>query len=139
MSDIKNLTEEALKAKYKARVELRLNHPGLCCHDFENIIALVEKHVIGWDTKTGTARSVGGLFGTVDAFCGAIEEQGRKRLHIHYAIFLKGWSDMLQQLFYGSDDEKEITKEEIAQWVDNGIASTQLLGNRICYKTGDKE
>ena len=109
--------------------EIREQYPGLCDFDFENILDLVIKHLIGWDESTGVANDTGGAFGVADAWSAAIEEQGRKTLHAHFLIWIKDWSYLLERL--RSVDKEGVRKaagEELQLYADN-IMSTKLHGN----------
>jgi hypothetical protein len=55
--------------------EIQEQYPSLCDFDFENILDLVIKHLIGWDESTGVANDSGGVFGVADMWSTAIEEQ----------------------------------------------------------------
>ncbi len=44
--------------------------------------------MLGWDTKTQSSRGKG-ILGTVVAFFGADEEQGRNTLHQHWQIWIQ--------------------------------------------------
>jgi len=108
---------------------IREQYPGLCDFDFENILGLVINHLIGWDEDAGIPKEKGGVFGVPDAWSAAIEEQGRKTLHVHFLIWIKDWSSLLDRL--RSDDKEGIRKqagEELQKYVDN-IMSTKLHGN----------
>ena len=76
---------------------------------------------------------VGGVFGMVDAFVAAIEEQGRKSLHAHYAIYLREWNDVLEELLNANDDVRESIEHEISAYFDT-IGSTEMLGHRIRHE-----
>ena len=64
--------------------EIRTKYPGLCAIDFQNVLNIVIEDIIGFDNKNNK-----GLFGVVDAYCSAVEEQGCKILHTHILIWLK--------------------------------------------------
>jgi hypothetical protein len=78
-----------------------------------------------------------GAFGVADACSAAIEEQGWKTLHIHFLIWIKDWSCLLERL--RSADKQGIRKaagKELQAYADN-IMSTKLHGNlprQICKK-----
>ena len=62
--------------------ELRTKYPGLCAIDFQNVLNIVIEDIIGFDNKNNK-----GLFGVVEAYCSAVEEQGCKTLHTHIFSF----------------------------------------------------
>jgi hypothetical protein len=130
VDEINNLTESELKERFKKRTEFRIAYPGYCCYDFEIILEIIERRLLGWDSKNVCAYEDGGVFGMVDAFVAAVEEQGRKTLHAHYAIYLTEWNNVLEELFNANEDLRESIENEIAAYFDS-IGSTAMLGNRI--------
>ena len=56
--------------------------------EFQSVMQILTECLLRWDTKTQTAKGKGKL-GTVIAFAGADEEQGRKTLHQHWQIWVK--------------------------------------------------
>ena len=56
---------------------LRSNYPGLCAIDFEILLNITIKHILGWDIKNESNIKGVGMFGDLDAFSLSIEEQGR--------------------------------------------------------------
>ncbi len=96
-SDIASLTDADVVAEHKIRRETRIKYPGLCAEEYARVIALVIKHVFGWDEKEQESTGLG-LFGDVLAWCLATEEQGRKTLHGHFLIFIRNWNLILKRL-----------------------------------------
>jgi hypothetical protein len=137
IDDINNLTDSELKERFKKRTELRIAYPGYCCYDFEIILNIIERHVLGWDTKNVCSYDNGGVFGMVDAFVAAVEEQGRKTLHAHYAIYLNEWNNVLEELFNSNENVRESIEHEISSYFDT-IGSTKILGNRIQHSCKGK-
>ena len=79
------------------RFKLIATKPASAALHFERIIALVIKHIIGWDTKSGKAFKKGGLFGHAKAWLISVEEQARLTLHGHGLIWICGHSDIAGQ------------------------------------------
>ena len=73
--------------------EIRTKYPGLCAIDFQNVLNIVIEDIIGFDNKNNK-----GLFGVVEAYCSAVEEQGRKTLHTHILLWLKYWTKLMNML-----------------------------------------
>ena len=55
--------------------------------------------MLRWDTKTQSSRGKG-ILGTVLAFFGADEEQGRKTLHRHWQIWVQELNQTLQDCLF---------------------------------------
>ena len=79
--------------------DLRTKYSGLSAFDFESVVDIVVKHIIGWDDEKHGPTEGGGIFGVPLAYTMAAEEQGRKMLHGHFLIWIKGWKELLQTLF----------------------------------------
>ncbi len=67
------------------RREARINNPGACSLEFQSVMQILTECLLKWDTKTQISKGKG-ILGTVIAFAGADEEQGRKTLHQHWQI-----------------------------------------------------
>ena len=99
---------------------IRLKYPGLCALNFEWLLKAVLNHIVGDnDLKEG-------IFGTLEAYGAAVEEQGRKTLHAHILIYCKGWNSLLQALNSNSKMRKHAAEAEIKKFVDT-VISTELI------------
>ncbi len=61
--------------------------------------------MLRWDTKTQSSKGKG-ILGTVLAFSGANEEQGRKTLHQHWQIWVQELNQTLQYCLFDMDAHK---------------------------------
>ena len=104
--DVNKLTDNQIIADFKLRSELRVKHPGLCAEEYEHIVKLVIKHLFNWDTEEQKSNGKG-LFAEILAFTLATEEQGRKTLHGHFLLFVKGWKQILNVLQNGNENSME--------------------------------
>jgi hypothetical protein len=73
-------------------------HPGSCAWDFEQVVAITMEHLLGWSMETQSNKKDEGLFGNLQCWSHAVEEQGQKTLHAHFLLWLVNWSDLLQRL-----------------------------------------
>ena len=103
--------------------ELRTRYPGLCAIDFQNVLNIVIEDIIGFDNKNNK-----GLFGVVEAYCSAVEEQDRKTLHTHILIWLKYWSDLMNML--GDPLRKEEVVTLFTTYADQ-ILTTRINGYMV--------
>ncbi len=62
--------------------------------------------MLRWDTKTQSSKGKG-ILGTVLAFSGADEEQGRKTLHRHWQIWVQELNQTLQDCLFDTDATKK--------------------------------
>jgi hypothetical protein len=58
--------------------------------------------MLRWNTKTQSSRGKG-ILGTVLAFFGADEEQGRKTLHQHWQIWVQELNQTLRDCLFETD------------------------------------
>jgi hypothetical protein len=70
------------------RRDARINNPGACSLEFQSVMQILTECLLKWDTKTHTSKGKG-ILGTVIAFAGTDEEQGRKTLHRHWQIWVE--------------------------------------------------
>ena len=71
---------------------------SFCTVDFEENLDILIEHILGWDLDLEHAKEGGGAFGDLEARFGAVEEQGRKTLHIHFQLWVKHWRKLLKLL-----------------------------------------
>lgn len=121
--------------------EIRVKYPGYCAHDFDSILKIVIEHVIGWDLKSGTGKVNTGAFGDCEAWYTPVEEQGRKTLHSHFLIWIKGWSSILKGLYSVDMEHRETAAAELSAYADH-VVSTRCFGieersNHITSCLGD--
>jgi hypothetical protein len=93
--NLQDIEPEKILFEFNARQKCRIENPGLCAEEYNRIMILVVKHLFQWDEPR--QKSVGqGLFGELEAWCLATEEQGRKTLHGHFLLFIKGWKKIMK-------------------------------------------
>ena len=79
--------------------------------------------MLRWDTKTQSSRGKG-ILGTVIAFFGADEEQGRKTLHRHWQIWVKELNKTLRDCLFDRDATKrQDARKTFCQHIDNIISA----------------
>ena len=110
--DIDSIEDKEIIAEYRQRVQDRVKYPGLCAEDYIAITEVFLKHVLQWDAETESARKEG-LFGFTEAFTQATEEQGRKTLHGHFLVWIKGWNDLLHRVMERSAHKPPDQKEAL--------------------------
>jgi hypothetical protein len=69
---------------------IRTTYPGLCAIDFQNVIEITIRHFLGWDKQTqDNINNDGGLFGNLNGWCYAVEEQSMWYNTIyHFLLYL---------------------------------------------------
>ena len=124
-------------AKYaKECKEIRVDNPGLCAFDFENVLRITIAHLIGWDETEQKNKPCFGIFGDISGWCYAVEEQGRKTLHAHFLLWVKDWAKLLNGL---SDESlRDTFKKQMEKYV-SAVSSAELHGNDcqpVCTNDG---
>jgi hypothetical protein len=109
-------TEDECVADFIIRKETRLKYPGACSLEFQSGMQIVTECLLKWDTKT--RKSTGqGILGTVRAFFGADEEQGRNTLHRHWQIWTEEMNQTLQNsLFHYDPNKKKEAQSTFTVW-----------------------
>lgn len=90
---------EGIKSYLSDCEQIRLNFPGYAELEFENVMDIVINDILGWDCENGRGTVDGGLFGDLNAWFLAVEEQGRKTLHGHFLIWTKDWDMVLKNAY----------------------------------------
>ncbi len=73
-------SEEDCLADFAMSKDARLNNPGACSLELQSVMQILTEHMLKWDAKTKSSTRKG-ILGTVRAFAGTDEEQGKKTLH----------------------------------------------------------
>lgn len=126
------MNKEESQIEFNVRCEKRVNYPGLCALDFENIAHIIVKYLIGWDGKDNK-----GAFGKVEAFGLAVEEQGRKTLHGHALLYIEGWKEIMKTILFHDKSTRvyQQTELQLRKYLDViGSVSLTGEGNRKMQK-----
>ena len=76
--------------------------------------------LFGWDKKKQQGRP--GILGTLEAFCEAIEEQGRGTLHGHFLIWVKNFALLRRMLHDKRKAARESAKKEYIKYIDQVVS-----------------
>ena len=101
---------------------IRIKYPGLCALNFEFLLDIVLEYLVG----DNCAKK--GVFGIIDGFGVAVEEQGRKTLHAHILVYVKEWNKILEDLNSRSPRTRREAEAKVKAFVDD-VMSTQLSPN----------
>lgn len=124
--DVDTLTDDQLSERAKERKTIRIEYPGIAALNFEMLYRIVIEEVVGWDPVNHKPTEDPGFFGECYAFCGAIEEQGRKTLHSHMTIWITGYKELTKSIFFGKKRAKEAASQRIQEYYDT-ITTTELF------------
>jgi hypothetical protein len=121
-------------ADFVLRKDIRLKNPGACALVFQSVMQIVVECMLRWDIKKKTSKGKG-ILGTVLAFFAADEEQGRKTLHRHWQIWVKGINETLQNcLFHEDDTARDIVRKTSCKHIDNVLTASYGSEFRITHK-----
>lgn len=76
------------------RFDLLAERPAAAALQFERVLKLIMKFIIGWDEKEKKPLKAGGIFGIPEAWIRVIQEQSRLTLHGHFEIWIVGHADL---------------------------------------------
>jgi hypothetical protein len=83
---------DLLDATLPSKAELRQASLGNDCISTRLFMRAVDafiRHALGIDADSKKKMTEGGLFGSVEAYFGMVETQGRGTLHVHFLIWLR--------------------------------------------------
>jgi hypothetical protein len=123
------MSDDDCIADFKLRCRQRTTYPGASAFDFSAILNIVISDILGWDEENGCSTEEGGAFGKIDAFSGAIEEQGRKTLHVHMLLYIKDLSKLLeglQEVHPRTEQRRHTELKRALKAYVNSVMSTHL-------------
>jgi hypothetical protein len=121
------------------RRDARINNPGACSLEFQSVMQILTECLLKWDTKTQTSKGKG-ILGTVIAFAGADEEQGRKTLHRHWQIWVEEIDQTIRDCSFHKDDTTIAEARNIfIKHIDNVISASYGLGLYISHRYVNKD
>jgi hypothetical protein len=121
-------TDDELHERYIQRRNIRLHLPGLSAMNFEVLIHIVFKEVLGWDMRRNCATGKAGLFGFCIAVCMALEEQGRKTIHGHITAWIRFFDQIRKLFFFGQRAEKQLCNTIIKKYMEH-VSTTSLFAS----------
>ncbi len=117
-------SEENCLAYFVLQRDMRMKYPGACSLEFQSVMKILTKCTLRWDTKTQSSKGKG-ILGTVLAFSGAHEEQGRKTLNRHWQIWVQELNQTLQDCLFDMDATKrKDARKTFCQHIDNFISTS---------------
>ena len=124
--DVNNLTQEELTRLAKQRDNLRFKYPGISTFNFERILSVVMKEIVGWKNQ------LGGFFGKPKAYFHSVEEQARKTLHVHMLLWIDDLPYRKDDLHLHSKPVTNLIKRNLAKVKNyvNQVQSCNLIGNK---------
>ena len=109
-------SESECVADFNVRAKTRLKYPGACSIYYQAAIQKVFE-LLGWDVRNKRATK-SGMFGDIEAFCKADEEQGRGTLHGHFLIWLKNFNALWRGLFAEREEDRDRARAVLRNYID---------------------
>ena len=106
--------KKSVFSDFKMRKKQRLNCPGACALECQDVIDILVRDLFGWDINNQRARMKGRL-GTVLAFGQPDEEQSRLLVHSHWIVCIKELGREVRQMLFSPDKKATRSKSSIQQ------------------------
>jgi len=130
--DVVDMSDAELEKRNIDRVQLRIDLPGFASMNFDMMMKIVLKEVVGWDPDNDCPTDKPGFFGICEAVSMAIEEQGRKTLHAHMIVWIRGYSEIRHGTFFAKTMyERRANEKALTKFFDHA-ATTE------CFSDPDK-
>ena len=113
---------------FKMRQNARQTYPGACSLEYQSAVQILLEVLFGWDPKTGTGRK--GIFGKLLAFAVGHEEQGRKTLHSHWTLWIRGFEIIKRYLFAKDLALRKKSRDMYLKYI-NEVMSVKYAKNDI--------
>ena len=135
----KKMSDIEVTQRAKDRRSLRIQCPGIAALNFEMLLEILMEEVIGWDLKRNApmVKKVGqkqvkvkGHFGDVEALSFAVEEQGRKTLHVHMTLWVEGFKAIQSKYFFGNKTQKRDATNALRDYTEH-ISSTSFFPDNV--------
>ena len=123
---VDELTDQEVCNRAEGRRELRIKFPGLATLNFEILLEILMSEVIGWDMRNNCPNGKQGYCGYPEALNSGFEEQGRRTVHVHMSVWIRGYNRLKETMFFGLDREKVKARRELQKFSEH-ISTTQLF------------
>ena len=133
LPDVSKLTNEECAADFLVRRQTRKRYPGACSLEFQNVMDIIIKSLLKWDTEN--QKSTGkGMAGDLNGWVQAAEEQGRGTLHAHWQLFTKQLSTKARtDLFHNDSCIRDNARKELADYIDSMICASYGSSIKISH------
>ena len=133
--DVDAMEDSELGSREEKRKEIRLKFPGMASMQYEMLLNIVMEEVVGWDMRRNKPTEKPGYFGECEAVALATEEQGRKTLHGHMTLWIKGYRQLVdksvgvgkKKKHTAQRDSKRSAEQDLAVFFDS-VSRSELMG-----------
>ena len=129
-----DLSEDDCELDLHLRQKRGLKYPGASAIEYQGAMRILLESLLAWDS----AKQVGkrGVFGILDAYSRADEEQGRGYLHGHWLLWVKLFG-RLRDLMHDEDEEiRRCARKELVNYLNMVMSSSYPDGFEVvhCYE-----
>ena len=130
---------------FEARKKWRAKYPGACAMEYENIVQIVIKTIIGWNQSEQKGNK--GAFGIPLAYGDSCEEQARFTLHSHISVWIQDFNTIRNLIYHENEKLRLLAIQRLERYFDR-IAQATLgelhisrkensTGKTLLYKSCD--
>ena len=110
---------------------LRIKYPGIATTmNFEILLEILMFEDVGWDMKNNCRTDHDGFFGVPEAVSFAVEEQGRKTLHVHMTIWIRAYKALQDTVFHGQGERRVKATRTMEQYSEH-ISSNKFFPRKL--------
>jgi hypothetical protein len=117
-----NWSDEECIVDLRLRERIRGKYPGICSLEFQSVMDFMWKYIVGWDRDKMEGSL--GVFGEPIAACEADEEQGRKTLHSHWLIWIRGFEFVRQMCYHSDETVRETARSKLSEYVKKTMCAS---------------
>lgn len=123
------------------RRRIRRKYPGACSLEFQGAMQIALECLFGWEPQKQRGKRM--LFGVMEAYCRADEEQGRGSLHSHWLVWIKHFGQLRRLLFAKDKNTRELARASYIAYVNKIMCARQcdfeVEVTHTCRGTDDKK
>lgn len=105
------------------RKRVRRKYPGACSLEFQSAMQIALECLFGWDPVRQKGKR--GIFGKMEAYCRADEEQGRLTLHAHWLVWIKNFGHLRRLMFAEDAQTRTLARASYIAYINKVMSAAQ--------------
>jgi hypothetical protein len=105
------------------RKRVRRKYPGACSLEFQSAMQIALECLFGWDP--GRQKGKRGIFGKMEAYCRADEEQGRSTLHAHWLVWIQNFGHLRRLMFAEDVQTRKLARASYIAYINKVMSAAQ--------------
>ena len=105
------------------RKRVRRKYPGACSLEFQSAMQIALECLFRWDP--GRQKGKRGIFGKMEAYCRADEEQGRSTLHAHWLVWIQNFGHLRRLMFAEDEKTQKIARASYIAYINKVMSAAQ--------------